>query len=108
MDIENKWQQVENEMINARLARENGNEGKARVCARRAVGFALILDGYTNMNALTAIQAFSQNMAVTEEIRNLSFPLLEKVDENHELQSGIDLVDNAQKIITYIQTTQRD
>ena len=32
---------VENEINNARAARTNGNEGRARVCARRAAGIAL-------------------------------------------------------------------
>jgi len=36
------WQEkVENELAQAQLARQRGNEGMARVCARRAAGFAI-------------------------------------------------------------------
>jgi hypothetical protein len=34
-------QNIKQEIINAYKARENGNEGRARVCARRAAGWAI-------------------------------------------------------------------
>ena len=37
----NDKQRIQQELINAYKARENGNEGRARVCARRAAGWAI-------------------------------------------------------------------
>ena len=105
---DNPWHQVEMELLNARQARNSGNEGKARVCARRAVGLALFASGIAHSRSLYAIQSFIENQNIPEEIRLLALPLLEKVDENHLLESGFDLIDCAQKIIVFIQSINMD
>jgi hypothetical protein len=96
------WQIIDNELENALLARKNGNEGKARVCARRAVSQALFTSGITSTRGLGAIQTFTENVSIPFEIREIGESFLEKVDETYQLKSGIDLIDNAQKIISFI------
>jgi hypothetical protein len=49
MKESNYDQQIENEIQNATLARKRGNEGQARVCARRAAGIA-VRKYYERMN----------------------------------------------------------
>jgi len=104
----NPWHQVEMELLNSKQARNSGNEGKARVCARRAVGLALLISGIAPSRALSAIQSLTENQNIPEEIRLLALPLLEKVDENHLLESGFDLIDCAQKIVTFVQNINMD
>jgi hypothetical protein len=103
----NLWRQVEIELMTARLARKNGNEGKARVCARRAVSQALFLSGFSSTHALAAIQSFVENTSIPDEIRLLGYAFLEKVDETYKLPSGIDLIENAQQIINFIQNRSK-
>jgi hypothetical protein len=97
------WNQVERELIAAQEARDCGNEGKARVCARRAVSQALFLSGISSSRGLEAIQFLVEDVLIPIEIRNIGKSFLEKVDENHQLKSGIDLIENARKVITFIQ-----
>jgi len=101
---ENLWHQVDFELRHAQQARKDGFEGKARVCARRAVSQALFISGITSISSLTAIHIFVENQTIPEEIRQLGHSFLEKVDRSYQLQSGVDLIENAQRIITFIKT----
>lgn len=64
---------IQNELVNAQVALAEGNEGKARVCSRRAVqiiiqakfGFALGVD----FSALTALQFIVETLKFPENIR---------------------------------------
>jgi hypothetical protein len=96
------WDQVNDEMIAAQLARDSGNEGKARVCARRALCKAIFLSGLSTQKGLSAIQVFVGNKTIPDEIRNHANSFLERVDETHQLKSGIDLIQKALEIISYI------
>jgi hypothetical protein len=100
--LQNQWQQIDNEMKNAEKTRIEGFEGKARVCARRAVCQALYLTGIASNRSIIAIQSFLDNQEIPEEIRQLGIPFLEKVNENHQLESGIDLLENSRRIIVYL------
>jgi len=101
---ENLWKEVDIEIIHARQARKDGFEGKARVCARRAVSQALFISGITSISSLKAIHSFVENQTIPEEIRQLGHSLLEKVDPSFQIPSGVDLIENAQRIIAFIQT----
>jgi hypothetical protein len=85
-------------------ARSAGNEGRARVCARRAAGAALRefsrLTGQGRSDVatgsaydlLSAVQDLEQiPLAVKEAARYL----ITKVDENHRLPGDIDLLQQA-------------
>lgn len=102
----NPWLTIENELESALQARDTGNEGKARVCARRAVSQALFISGFSSVRGLGAIQSFTENASIPIEIRDIGKTFLEKVDESFQLQSGNDLIENARKIIAFLQKFQ--
>lgn len=96
---------VQREMAMAIAARNQGNEGMARVCARRAAGIAVrdYLDGH-NIDA-----AGMNNFEILSDIRiqeNLPasiIPLLEnltmRVNESYTLPAGVDLLADAENVI---------
>jgi hypothetical protein len=103
MNSENPFKQVETEMVNARLARNQGFEGKARVCARRAVGQAIYVSGFSAGSSLSAIQEFIETGGLPDEIIVLARSFLEKVNDSYQLQPGVDLLENADRLIAYLQ-----
>ena len=104
------WQQ---ELDNARTFRKQGNEGKARVCARRAVGFAIhrhLVDSgkpSTNANAMHAMDALLLTPNLPTEIATAIGALLQRVTPAGELQGGPDLIASAEQVIVYLFPGQR-
>ncbi len=99
LNWKNKYQE---EFEHALSARANGNEGMARVCARRAVGIligeyltrreitnqgASIYDRFSIFNALPDIDA---------QTKELVSHFLLTVDTTHSLPDNIDLLSEAQ------------
>ncbi|MBK9246604.1 MAG: hypothetical protein IPM69_00450 [Ignavibacteria bacterium] len=65
--------QINDELLTAKIAIDNGNEGKARVCARRAVQIILqskigVSNGYT-FSAMSALQYLIDSTEYPEIIR---------------------------------------
>jgi hypothetical protein len=105
----NKWEQANQEIDKAYSARANGNEGMARVCARRAANFAI-----QAFLADQKIEIQSQNVILLlndERIRSLMRPevlrifdhLLMKVDANYQFDPSIDLLAETQALIKGLQ-----
>lgn len=96
--------ELEHELGRAREARLRGNEGRARVCARRAAGIAAriylhqhgVEIGSTNvvdlLNRMLEDPDIDQNLK-----RQISLFTL-RVDTKFELPSGVDLVAEAQTL----------
>jgi len=107
-DPEDRWGLAEMELVNARLARSVGNEGKARVCARRAAGKALTAAGISSDPPLAAIRYFIQTHKLPDEIRNACSHLLQTVNEEFTSVNNIDLISDAEKILAFlrIRTTE--
>jgi hypothetical protein len=105
-DTQLQWHQIDSEMKNAEKARIEGFEGKARVCARRAVSQALFLTGFASNRSINAIQSFIESPNIPEEIRQMANPFLEKVNETHQLESGTDLLENSRRIIVFLKDTK--
>jgi len=101
-DPENRWSLAEMELVNARLARGAGNEGKARVCARRAAGRALTAAGISSDPPLAAIRYFIQTHELPDEIKDACSHLLQTVNEEFTSANDIDLISDAEKILTYL------
>lgn len=64
---------MQNELVNAQVALAEGNEGKARVCARRAVQIITqakigITLGY-DFSAMSALQFISETQNFPEDVR---------------------------------------
>lgn len=100
--------QIEREMSLGQKARELGLEGKARVCARRAVGIALrryFSIHRPNMAASSVvdlIQAFQERPDLPVNIREICAHLLTRVDPDYNLPVPVDLLAEAQLLIDYV------
>ncbi len=96
---------IEAELELARIAAEDGNEGKARVCARRAVGKAFSLSplGKREVNSsLSTIQCLgiiSKEDGISEEARISALRLMKSVTENRGASASRTPVEDALLII---------
>ena len=97
-----KWPpELENELALATQARLQGNEGRARVCSRRAVGIAARL--YLNAHGIQVGSASVLNLldrlieepSVDDNVRRLARLFALKVDTEFRLPAGVDLVAEA-------------
>lgn len=85
-------------------ARAGGNEGRARVCARRAAGIAAAEyyarrgQSARTTSALDLLSALQADAAVPAEARPLIINLLLQVNEGFELPSGVDLLADARRL----------
>lgn len=100
-----------NEQFNAEIemannARAKGNEGMARVCARRALG--LVIGEYfrkNNMtdpspNAFDRIKTFINTPSIPEEYRKIATNFTVRVTPNFHLPIDIDLIEEVKLLRT--------
>ncbi len=85
------------EINHAYTARLEGNEGKARVCARRAANILIQQyfkeqQLYYSKNAIKNLTSLQSHIHPSHPAQGLITNLLLRVDENFKLPSGIDLV----------------
>lgn len=98
------WAIAKQELDAARQFRNAGNEGKARVCARRAAGKALKAAGISSGLPLAAIRSWIASTSLPDDIRIACANLLRTVDDTYSLSDGIDLIADAGEIIGYLQS----
>ena len=92
---------IEAELAYARAARRQGKEGRARVCARRAAGWA-IATHYSNSHsrgALSQLRWLEGNAEASEALRSAAGRLTEQVTEDHELPHSEDPLQDAEFIV---------
>ena len=97
---------LENEILmefrRAQAAREVGNEGKARVCARRAAGMAVrrYLQERSipvqGKSAFELLRAFGNLPDIEEKMREAAGHLTRRVDEAFQIPGEVDLVAEAE------------
>jgi hypothetical protein len=93
------------ELEQARQFRAQGNEGRARVCARRAAGWAVAafrqqrLEVKTHRNAYHQLQWFQKLEDVPVELRMAAERLTTPVTPSHELPHREDPLEDAEKIV---------
>ena len=98
-------QAVEAELENAERARLVGNEGRARVCARRAAGIAardfLTRHGVrsSDASAYAVLQALAEFPGLAPHLRTAAVHLTTRVTEEFTLPMDVDLVAEARKLI---------
>lgn len=98
---------IQAELTHAREAQAIGQAGKARVCARRAAGWAIRVwyrrsDGLGwDGDAMKQLWRLRDDAGVPEPIRQAAERLTTKVDENHELPFEADPVEDAQSIVAF-------
>jgi hypothetical protein len=100
------WQtQINSELEQAEASRLSGNEGKARVCARRAAGIAI--GEYINrkglpnpdLSAYDRLQFIVDLPGVSPRAREISQHLLLRVDEEFKLPIDADLIAETYELI---------
>ena len=105
MSDQNIKQDVEAELQAASLARSNGLEGRARVCARRAA--ALALQGWAEKNGYARPTGnVMDTLSICHNLPELPVPvvgiidhLLMRVSSDYTLPDGVDLLDETRQLI---------
>jgi HEPN domain-containing protein len=105
---------MERELQNAARAREGGNEGRARVCARRAAAIAvrayLVSRGKRarSASALDLLQQLRDQEPLAPDLLTIVEHLTLRVDQNFSLPEHIDLVADARLLCNRLSALQTD
>jgi hypothetical protein len=92
--------EYQKELEHAISARSKGNEGMARVCARRAAGFIigayLNRRGYSGLtkSAYDNISVFTTLPIVDQKYKDIASHFLLKVNHDHKLPLAADLIND--------------
>ncbi len=100
--------EIQSEFERAAQAREKGNEGQARVCARRAAGIA-IREYYArrgiqprSSSAYDLQNALKDEKNIPDEMLKITEHLTLRVNEEFKLPINADLVEEAKKLCEWI------
>lgn len=100
--------QIQEELLLAKQSRMEGNEGRARVCARRAAG-AAVLDYLQSQgkviqseNVYQILLFFQKVEGLPDRVKRALDLLVQRVDNDHQLPSEIDLINEANILINYL------
>ena len=109
----NQWTtQIEQELTHAENARAAGNEGMARVCARRAAGLAIraYLENQNlpvhSSSAYDLLARLPDLPGVSAACRAAADHLLTRVDESFNLPQPVDLIAQARLIAAELNPSQ--
>jgi hypothetical protein len=103
------WQEIaERELSFAREARQANLDGRSRVSARRAAGYAVkeyfrqcgIGDATNNFYHL--LLHFSEYPDLPDDIRTIARHLCQRVDENYPLPDQVNLVTETELLVRYL------
>jgi len=100
------WQtQIQNEFDRAEQASARGNEGQARVCARRAAGIAareyFARRGQTvrTPSAYDLLNLLAEDPLLSADLRQAAAYLTLRVSEEFKLPVDVDLVAEAKRLV---------
>jgi HEPN domain-containing protein len=104
------WQlQINDEFDKAEQARAKGNEGRARVCARRAAGIAA-REYYSRQgrsfrtpSAYDLLRFLMEDPSLPEDLRRSAEYLTLRVNEEFKLPVDVDLIFEAKKLCSGLQ-----
>ena len=95
---------IQSEFNRAEAAQARGNEGQARVCARRAAGIA-IREYYTRRgqtvrtpSAYDLMQLLAEEPHLSPDLKQAAAYLTLRVTEEFKLPVDVDLLDEARKL----------
>jgi hypothetical protein len=97
--------EVEGELERAERCRQEGNQGRSRVCARLAAGAAVkkflteIQYPHIPISSYQTLLTASTLKNLPEEARQSLHLLTLRVNEEHQLPPGVDLIQEAKKLI---------
>ena len=100
--------QIEEELLLAKQSRLEGNEGRARVCARRAAGAAVkehfVKMGITHKqeNAIQSLLILAQTETLPVRVQEAVDWLVQRVNQDHNLPPEVDLIQEAGVVIKFI------
>jgi len=109
-DREYYFGQIEKEFATASEAIQSGNEGKARVCSRRAAGQAIawFLTKFSRKgwgtDALSQLTHLAQDATFPGEIRDAAVRLTTKISDRFTYPFTSQPVEDARRIIDHIET----
>jgi len=95
---------IQSELDKAQQARAKGNEGQARVCARRAAGvaareyFALQGKIFRTPSAYDLLNELARETGISSELRQSAEYLTLRVNEEFKLPVDVDLIGEARKL----------
>lgn len=99
------WQEyIQKEFARAEQARARGNEGQARVCARRAAGIAareyFVSQGRNirTPSAYDLLNLLTREEGISSEMRQAAEYLTLRVNEEFKLPVDVDLIAEARKL----------
>jgi len=95
---------INDEFRRAEQARSRGNEGQARVCARRAAGiaareyFARRGKSIHTPSAYDLLNMLSEDSSLSNNLRQIAAHLTLRVNEEFKLPVNVDLIAEAKKL----------
>ena len=104
METVKPQEQIQAEFERAAQARARGNEGQARVCARRAAGIAareyLMRQGkiIRTPSAYDMLNLLAEDQSLSDELRQIAGNLTLRVNEEFKLPPDMDLMAEAKKL----------
>ena len=98
---------IQDELAYARAAREHGKEGRARVCARRAAGWAIAIhyaDQQSTLaerprSALSQLRWLGAHKGTPLNLRKAANRLTEQINVDHDLPHEEDPLEDAELIV---------
>ena len=102
--VDEDWETIFNsEIVKAEQARSEGNEGKARVCARRAAG--QVVGEYLRRQGIrpgrsvySRLQHFQYLKNIPPEVREVAYYFLMRITPDHKLPIETDLIEEARRL----------
>lgn len=101
--------QIKEELLLAKQSRLEGNEGRARVCARRAAGAAV--NGYLQRkgiiqkreNALQSLIILGRTEKLPARVQKAVDLLVQRVNQDYNLPPEVDLILEAGVVIQFVE-----
>lgn len=98
MQFENWKSEYQKEISQAEVARSEGNEGKARVCARRAAG--VVIGEYfrrhgiqgSGASAYDRLRILTELVDISPKIREVADHFILRINPDHTLPIDVDLI----------------
>jgi hypothetical protein len=103
-------ERIEAELAHAEAARQDGFEGRARVCARRAAGIAIRAYAEKHQldlpfsSAYDLLHALEHLPGIPEEARQAARILTERVDTDFNLPAEMDLIAETRRLVNALNT----
>lgn len=100
--------EIQRELTTAQEAASEGNEGKSRVCARRAAGFAISLFITTHArpgwgtDALGQLQHLKDDATLPEDIRKAATRLTTRITDRFQYPFSTDPIADARLIVDHL------